>query len=273
MMLSMTGFGQALAEKDAESFTVTLKSVNHRFFETSFRIPACLEHLETLMRNVIQKDVKRGRVSVTISHVNESRQHVVLNEDLVLKYFNQLESARKKLGLSKPVEISSFISLPGVFSQKTSELKSKEREALIKTALQDALSRLMQMRFREGEALGKSLASYVKDISRHMDFIEKIIKAMSMKKKKNVSAEALESYLRSTDVSEELTRIRFHLKSFSKHMERSDPKGKVLDFIGQELQREINTLGAKVQNKNAAYRVVMVKNLIEKMREQVQNVE
>lgn len=273
MITSMTGFGQAQAEKKGEQFTVTLKSVNHRYFETLFHLPVTLDYLESLFRNKIQEKIKRGRVTVSISHVNESAEVVVLNQELVQKYFHVFNNLRKKLKLSQDIDIASLVSLPGVLSYKKEELKATQREDLIKSALKRALSKLFEMRQREGEALGRDLTGRVRRIQKHMDTIKKLVREVVEANKKAMAPENLEGFLRSTDVSEEITRIDFHLKSFLKHMKLSDPKGKVLDFIGQELQREINTLGAKVQDKHVAYQVVMVKDQIEKIREQVQNVE
>ena len=273
MTTSMTGFGQAQVEKRGERFVVTLKSVNHRYFETLFHLPSTLDYLESLFRNKIQDKIKRGRVTISVNHMNESAEVVVLNQELIQKYFHVLDSMRKKLKLSQDIGIASLVSLPGVLSYKREELKVSERESLIKAALTQALARLVEMRQREGEALEKDLHNRFKHIAGHMKTIKNCVRKIVEANKKTMAPENLESFLRSTDVSEEMTRIDFHLKSFVKHTKLKDPKGKILDFIGQELQREINTLGAKVQDKHVAYQVVMVKDQIEKIREQVQNVE
>lgn len=273
MMVSMTGFGQAQAEKKGERFTVTLKSVNHRYFETLFHLPPTLDYLESLFRGKIAKKIKRGRLNISITHTNDSAEVAVLNKDLVEKYHASLEGLRKKLKLSDPVSMGSLVMLPGVLSYKREELKSNERETLIRRALDQALKKLDEMRRREGGALGQDLGRRISRINSHMDTVKRLVKKNIDDSKKSLAPENLEGFLRSTDVSEEVTRIDFHLKSFLKQMKTKEPKGKVLDFIGQELQREINTLGAKVQDKHVAYQVVMIKDLIEKIREQVQNVE
>lgn len=273
MMISMTGFGQSQAEKNGERFSVTIKTVNHKYFETLFHLPPSLDYLESHFRSKIQTKIKRGRVNISIAHVNESAEVAVLNRELVVKYFGALEDMRKKLKLSDGINISSLVSLPGVLSYKRQELKESQRARLIKTALEAALAKLVEMRRREGEALSKDLSRRIARITSHMSLIKKQVQSNVEASKKTLSPENLESVLRSTDVSEELTRIDYHLISFLKQMKSREPKGKVLDFIGQELQREINTLGAKVQDKHVAYQVVLVKDLIEKIREQVQNVE
>jgi uncharacterized protein (TIGR00255 family) len=273
MMDSMTGFGQAQVAKKGERFVVTLKSVNHRYFETLFHLPPTLEHLEALFRSKIQEKIKRGRVNISISHINEASETVVLNQKLVEKYYQVLDQTRKRLRLSEGISVASLVSLPGVLSYKKEELKESEREALIRVALEKALKKMTEMRRREGQALALDLVQRIRRISRHMATVKKQVKSVIEANKKAMSPENWESFLRSTDVSEEVTRIDFHLKSFLKHAKVNEPKGKVLDFIGQELQREINTLGAKVQEKHVAYQVVMIKDQIEKIREQVQNVE
>lgn len=273
MITSMTGFGQAQATGKAERFIVTLKSVNHRYFETSFHLPVGLDYLEALFRSKIQVKVKRGRVTLSISHINESQEVVVLNQKLAKKHFYALEKIRKQLKVASPIEISALVSLPGVLSSKREELEADEREVLIKSALNVALKKLVDMRLREGEALRRDLENRIRRIVNHMGGVKKRVASVISSKKQMLAPEDLEGFLRSTDVSEEITRIDFHLKSFLKQMKLRDPKGKILDFIAQELQREINTLGAKVQEKHVAYQVVMVKDQIEKIREQVQNVE
>lgn len=273
MITSMTGFGQAQAIGKGERFVVTLKSVNHRYFETSFHLPVGLDYLEALFRSRIQDKVKRGRVTLSISHINESQEVVILNQKLAKTHFHALEKMRKELKLASPVEISTLVSLPGVLSSKREELEVDEREVLIKSAVNAALKKLVDMRKHEGEALRRDLENRVRRIVSHMGAVKKLVAGVISGKKKKLTPEDLEGFLRSTDVSEEITRIDFHLKSFLKQMKLNDPKGKVLDFIAQELQREINTLGAKVQEKRVAYQVVMVKDQIEKIREQVQNVE
>ncbi len=273
MMISMTGFGQAQAEKKGERFVITLKSVNHRYFETLFHLPPSLDYLESLFRSAIQKKIKRGRINISIAHVNEATEVIALNKSLALKYYRSLEDMRKSLGLAGSVSIDSLVSMPGILSHKREELQAVEREALIARALNESLKKLCEMRAGEGKALARDLSGRIKRIGAHMVTIKKLVKKNVEENKKLLAPENLESALRSTDVAEEITRIDFHLKSFLKQMRSREPKGKVLDFIGQELQREINTLGAKVQDKHVAYQVVMVKDLIEKIREQVQNVE
>ncbi len=273
MIYSMTGFGQAQAEKKRERIIVTLRSVNHRYLETSFHIPAELNNLEAFFRDKVREKIQRGRLTISVSLANNAPEEVVLNEGLVKQYFKVLEKTRKRLKLGQALGVADLISLPGTLSYRKKELGRSDRESLIKSALSGALKKLVDMRRREGRALGRDLKNRVRNISRHMTLIKKYVKEVLRKNKKAMSLEAFESFLRNTDVSEEVTRIDFHLKSFAKHMRTPGPKGKVLDFIGQELQREINTLGAKVQDKHAAYQVVMIKDQIEKIREQVQNVE
>lgn len=273
MMISMTGFGQAQTEKKGERFLVTLKSVNHKYFETMFHLPLGIDYLEANFRSKIQTKIKRGRINIAIVHMNESPDVVVLNEALMAKYFAVMEKTKKKFKLEEPLRATDLISLPGVITSKKDELKLEEREACLKKAMEGALGNLIAMRKREGAALALDLSQRVRRIAAHVVSIKKIVARTRVEKKKSLGQEEFESFLRSTDVSEELTRIDFHLKSFLKQMKTVEPKGKVLDFVGQELQREINTLGAKVQDKHVAYQVIMVKDQIEKIREQVQNVE
>lgn len=272
-MVSMTGFGQAQAHVKSERFIVTLKSVNHRYFETSFHMPIHFEHLEAAFRAKIQKKIDRGRINISVAHINESQDQILLNENLVEKYYLALEKVRRKLKLKEGVDLSSLVSLPGVLRTQKEEIGLSESEQLLKSALDEALFRLVAMKRREGAALARDLEKRIRQIATHVSAIKRCVVRNVAATKKSMPLENWESFLRSTDVSEEITRIDFHLRSFLKHMKAASAKGKVLDFVGQELQREINTLGAKIQDKNVAYQVVMVKDQIEKIREQVQNVE
>lgn len=272
-MLSMTGFGQAQTQKKGERFTVTLKSVNHRYFETLYHLPVGYDGLEAFLRSKLSAKIQRGRLNITVTHVNESLDTVVLNQDLAKKFFGQLESLRKALKINEHVRVETLVTMPGVLTYQKEELGTAEREALIMSAFDQALKKLLDMRQKEGVALALDLKKRIARITAHMATIKALVKKILAANKKTMSPDMLEGFMRSTDVAEEITRIDFHLKSFLKHMRTKEPKGKVLDFVGQELQREINTLGAKVQDKHVAYQVVMIKDLIEKIREQVQNVE
>lgn len=273
MMNSMTGFGQGQAQKKGERFVVTLKSVNHRYFETLFHMPVGLDYLESLLRNKLAAKIQRGRINVSVSHANASADVVLLNQDMAKKFFGVLEGLRKTLKLSERISIATLVGMPGVLTYKKEELESAERESLMAGAFDQALKKLLEMRQKEGEALAVDLKKRIGKIIHYVSTIKKQVKKVLEANKKTMPPETLEGFLRSTDVSEEITRIDFHLKTFLKHTKTREPKGKILDFIGQELQREINTLGAKVQDKHVAYQVVMVKDQIEKIREQGQNVE
>jgi uncharacterized protein (TIGR00255 family) len=273
MIVSMTGFGQSQAEKKGERFIVTIKSLNHRYCETQFHLPPAFEHLEGDFRARILKKIKRGRLTVSVTHINEAVEDIVLNEKLVDKYYKVLEGLGRRLKLADHISVSSLVALPGVLSYRKEDLRFREKEALLTGALNEALGSLVEMKRREGAALRKDLERCVRAIGTKMQAIKRRVHDVIEANRKAMSPEALESFLRGTDVGEEMTRIDFHLSSFQKHIRMNGPKGKILDFIAQELQREINTLGAKVQEKHVAYEVVMIKDQIEKIREQVQNVE
>ncbi|MGE5279195.1 MAG: YicC/YloC family endoribonuclease [Deltaproteobacteria bacterium] len=273
MITGMTGFGQAEERADGERFVVTLKTVNHRYFDTSFHLPPSFEHLEGAFRDIVQGRIRRGRVNISVSHFNEACDEIVLNEELIGKYVQTLERVRRRLKLKEGIDLVSLVTLPGVLRHSKPELKMTVRERVAKRVFKEALEKVLVMRRREGAALARDLARRVGVIARHMTGVKRRVEKVRDEMKATLPPENLEGVLRSTDVSEEMTRIDFHLKGFLRHLKGSGSKGKVLDFIGQELQREINTLGAKVQDKLVAHEVVLMKDEVEKIREQVQNVE
>ncbi len=273
MIIGMTGFGQAETRADGERFVVTLKTVNHRYFDTSFHLPPALEHLEGVFRGIVQKRIRRGRITISVFHVNEASDEVILNEALVEKYVKALKRVGRKLDIKGGIDLAALVTLPGVLRYRKPELKMTVRERVVKAAFKEAVGHVVAMRRREGAALTSDLTKRIGIIARHMNTIRKRVEKVRAEMHKSLPPENLESVLRSTDVTEEITRIDFHLKGFLKHLKGSGTKGKVLDFIGQELQREINTLGAKVQDKLVAHEAVLIKDEVEKIREQVQNVE
>ena len=260
MIIGMTGFGQAETRADGERFVVTLKTVNHRYFDTSFHLPPALEHLEGVFRGIVQGRIRRGRVNISVSHLNESSDEVILNEELVAKYVKALKRVGRRLDLKEGIDLAAIVTLPGVLRYRKPELKMTVRERLVKAAFKEAVAKVAAMRRREGAALARDLTKRIGAIGRRMKAITRRVEKVRDGMKEKLPTENLEAVLRSTDVAEEITRIDFHLKGFLKHVRGSGTKGKVLDFIGQELQREINTLGAKVQDKNVAHEVVLIKD-------------
>jgi uncharacterized protein (TIGR00255 family) len=162
MIVSMTGFGQSQAEKKGERFIVTIKSLNHRYCETQFHLPPAFEHLEGDFRARILKKIKRGRLTVSVTHINEAVEDIVLNEKLVDKYYRVLEGLGRRLKLGDHISVSSLVALPGVLSYRKEDLRFREKEALLTGALNDALARLVEMKRREGTALRKDLERCIK---------------------------------------------------------------------------------------------------------------
>lgn len=292
-MKSMTGFGRGEAELPGGKLQVEVKTLNHRFFEISMRLPENLLLFEDRIRAEVAKVIKRGKVnlSLTFEGKEKTAPKIIIDTALARKYKKLLSDLRRELGLKDDIGVSQIIAFPNVI---TVEPESKEWAKLwpnVKSALNKALCSLAKMRQEEAKSLGRDILRRKKTILRHISSIEKRLKpalktyrAQLIKKIKEISTNKIELgkgrvelevaiFAKNSDISEELTRIKAHLGNFEATMRNEDEVGRRLDFIAQELHREINTVGQKTSDYKISQHAIVIKGEVEKMREQVQNLE
>ncbi|MCM3003831.1 YicC/YloC family endoribonuclease [Priestia koreensis] len=291
MITSMTGFGRGKAESEQYSVTVEMKSVNHRFCETIIRMPRQLMEIEDKIKKLVQKQVKRGRIEifVTISGENIAQKDVEVDWKLLGHYMDELKKIQQTYQLTDAVRISDVLKMEDVFLLNEKQQDRTVLHGLVLEACEQAVNQLLLMRKQEGTQL---LSDIVAQVNQLHDVREKIVqlapkvvdhyKERIQKKLSEYTGEAFEQqrvlteiaiFADKADINEELTRIQSHLQQVIQTVETETLVGRKLDFLTQELNREINTIGAKANNGDIAQCVVEMKAHLERMKEQVQNIE
>lgn len=299
MVRSMTGFGRGEAVGDAGRLVVEVKAVNHRFAEVVVRMPRTLGVLEELIRKTVQGQVSRGRVDVFVTWEEGGRRAPVVkvDKDLALAYYNALKEIADVTGSKIELTSDSLTRWSDVLTVEQAEIDPESQWPVLEQALADALSGLVAMREREGAALAA-------DLRARMDRIEGLVQAIAERAPLVVEeyrerlqrrleellapgtvdparlAQEVAIFADRSDITEELKRLGSHLDQFRSVLAESGPEGEApqavgrkLDFLIQEMGREINTIGSKAQDLTITAAVVEVKTELEKVREQAQNIE
>jgi len=292
MIKSMTGFGKGQLVSEAGTITVEVRSLNHKYFDIVSRLPNHLAIFDDKVRDYIKKKIRRGRINLSVSWESKEKTKSLFSLDLNLakRYHRELLKLKRGLGLRDDLGLAQIVSLPEVITYEQKKDKARELWPCLKKAIERALYKLDRMRQAEGRRLSQDLLSRIRRIHYYLENIEKQlpkaieryrknlfqkVKAFSGIKRPNRDriAEEVALFVRNSDVSEELTRIKSHLKAFRTALRNQKEAGKELDFIAQELFREANTVGAKSGSFRISRWVIKIKSQVEKMREQLQNVE
>ena len=272
-MNSMTGFGRGEAEKNGFSFTVELKSVNHRYLESSIRIHHSLSVLEADIRRVLKERLSRGKVDVFVSYQNHSdaQGQIWLNRSNLEGYLKALEEAADAYHLENDLKLSSVLSLPEVLEVDKASWDPEELRPILLDALSQALDGLIRMREEEGQNLRKVVKSYQEKLYQRMQ------EYLDETKVPKIDEGRLETevtiFADRCCIDEEITRLKSHISQYRKIIFSGEPVGRKLDFLTQELNREANTIASKSPVLALTDLAVSAKNEIEKLREQIQNVE
>ena len=294
MMKSMTGYGRGECTAKGVSITVELNSVNRKQAEVSLSVPSELESIEPDLRDLILASVSRGRVSgrVVLQYSGASRASAVaVNETQAKAYRRELSKLAKSLEIPDNLSLDSLLRLPGVLESVQPTPDAKAFRAPIKSALGQALEGLLSMREKEGGNLGRDLAKRLAKLRRIVKRVAKLApdvlkhhreRLIERLKKANVDVPDMDDdrllreivyYTDRTDITEELTRLGSHFVQLEECLSDVVPVGRKLDFLAQEMFREINTIGSKANDANISSEVVTLKTELEKIREQVQNIE
>ena len=275
MFNSMTGFGAR--EKTVPSLgkvSVELRSSNHKFLDIVYHMPEGFLSLEDKFKNEISGKVKRGRITCSVNIAPEQGAGVIINKELIKRYLSELKKIRSEFGIDGEINLNTLIHLPNVLSVQSVEVSKDSSWPFLKALFNQALDDLVKMRQKEGRGLQVYLKARAASIKTHLEKIEVRFKiAIRIKLARLTSDEERSSFLKSSDIGEEVQRLEFHVRNFIDKLSKSGPVGKELDFIAQEMQRETNTIGAKSCDVLISSRVVNIKSQIEKIREQLQNVE
>ncbi len=292
MITSMTGFGKSNYSLNGYEAQVEIRTVNHRFLDISIRLPKNFETREGELRELIKKFISRGRVnlSVTLKGDEGFQLEIKVNEEAVKAYRHLLEELRRHAGIQAPIQIEHLLSFSDIFVQDNQEAAPDDAWQCIEKAVELALVELNTMRQREGREIENDLRKRIALLEKYIQEIERLAAGRSEKEyaqlKKRIenlvdSGEVdparleLEIALLAdrVDVTEECIRFKSHNTLFLESLEQPEPAGRKLNFLLQEMNREANTIGAKANSADIAHLVVKIKEEVEKLREQVQNIE
>ena len=294
MIKSMTGFGKGETGSKFGSFIVEIRTVNHRFFDMSSRIPNSLNQLEDKVKNLVHGFIRRGKVNLSLMHKKSEKncKSVKLDDEAISKYYTLMKKLTNKLKIKDDIKLSHILSFPDVFVQKQEEYDLNLLWSIIEKTVAKAVIDCNKMREKEGKALYRDLSKRIEDISRfiktiaglapgvvsqHKHKLDARVRAIMESRSYDVDKARLETeialFARQCDITEEITRARSHVVALKNALNSSKETGRRLDFILQELQREVNTLGSKAGDVKISRLVVDIKSEMEKIREQVQNVE
>lgn len=294
MIKSMTGFGRCEAEINGREITVEIKSVNHRYFEFSCRTPRGYGFLDDKLKSYVNSRVSRGKIDmfVTIGANDEAPSEVTVNHQLVSGYINAMKEISDTYGVENDVTVVSLSRFPDVFTvHKPAEDEEQITNDVLSVA-KTALDSFITMRETEGEKMKADILSRANTILSIVGEIEERSPQTVAEYEERLLErikQTLEDYEVEIDeqrvltevavfsdkvaVAEETVRLRSHFEQLNKFLEYDEPVGRKIDFIIQEMNREANTIGSKVQDAVLAHKVVDIKSEIEKIREQVQNIE
>jgi len=289
---SMTGYGRAAKRTPIGSITVELRSTNHRYLEIDQRLPNGFTALQGRITEVIQSRLRRGRVEVLVflQAGRVDRRRVVLDEPLLRHYYEALLDLKGRFGLKGGLTLEHLLMLPQAVTIAEERLPTEQLWEPIRLTVRVAVEALVRTRQREGARLVDDLRRQIRAVEQHVQAIKRRL-PQSLQEQRRRLRERLRELLGSdrtrsvaqleeavalvkdADIHEELVRLDSHLSHMRETLTSSQLVGKQLDFIAQELMRETNTIGAKVNDPQAARHVVEIKGCIEKVREQVQNLE
>lgn len=292
MIRSMTGYGSAKGTVDGLEFTIELKSVNNRFLDTSVRLPRSFLFAEDMIKSGVQKHITRGKVDVfvTMDNTGSGEMQVKINENLAKGYIEAVRSLAEQYGLPNDLTALSVSRFPDVLSVEKRELDAAAISEGLSAILENALQDFDRMRLREGEKLRDDVLSRLKTIDKFVALIEKnapqtveeyrrrlelkmaeVLGTAGIDENRILSEAAI--FADRVAVDEETVRLRSHMAQLDGMIRGESPIGRKIDFLVQEFNREANTIGSKCQNMQISYVVVELKSEIEKIREQIQNIE
>jgi len=293
MLVSMTGFGRGIVPMSSGPVEVIVRAVNSRYLQTAFRLPVPLAHMESALRDRLQKaQIQRGRIDVTatIGGSDNLGTAIQINEDVIGQYLTALAATQKKYGLSAPVDALSLLQLPGVVTIAPVLLATAEYEQALLEAFAAAIAQFRGFRNREGQALTADIrarlallrSGYQELAAISNQLTQRIHDRLKARLAALLNGEPLEpSRLEQevallsdrADITEEMVRIATHLDQAQQLLEQSEPAGRMLEFVVQELFREISTLGVKIGEADSIRPMLLFKAELERIREQAQNVE
>ncbi len=288
----MTGFGKGEVNHSTGKFETEINSLNRKHFELSVNLPKSFLGLEPEIRKMASKWLNRGRVNLQVNFETNNRAvgQVVVNKELAKSYHKTFQSLKRELGLKGDVSLEQVVQAQDVVKFVPFRISLKEAKPAVLKSVEQALKSLAKMRATEGKSLFKEITNRLKLVQKTVDRIEKtapktvreyekrLLKKIretevAVRKNEDLIMKEIAIFADRIDVTEELSRLESHLSQFNHLLHKKEPVGRSLDFIIQEMHREVNTIGSKANNAIVSKDVISLKSEIEKIREQIQNVE
>ncbi|MFT4146166.1 MAG: YicC/YloC family endoribonuclease [Mobilitalea sp.] len=292
MLKSMTGFGRCEIVQIDRKITVEMKAVNHRYCDISIKMPKKLSFFEAGIRNVLKQFIGRGKIDVYITYEDYTENNVCVkyNSDLAREYLSNLEKMRDQFNLEFDIRVSALSRYPEVLTLEEQTIDEKELWAMVEQAVRTAAERFVETRIVEGENLKQDIISKLDGMLRLVDFIETRSPEIVSEYRKKLYAKVSELlgdtrvdesimlteitvFADKICVDEETVRLRSHIQNMKETLNDSDNVGRKLDFIAQEMNREANTILSKANDLEVTNKAIDLKTEIEKVREQIQNIE
>lgn len=291
MIKSMTGYGQGKYDGDGREYTVDIKAINHRYNDITIKLPRYLNFLEENIRKYISSNINRGKVEVYISlrNMSDKGRNIKIDKHLAGIYINELRSVVEEYGIQDDVTATTLAKMPDIFvveNESSEELYWTE----LKVALETAINNINNAREVEGQRLAEDIYRRLDKISEYVEIVEensskllddykqKLTNRITELNANNIIDEnrigvEIVLFADKSSICEEVTRLKSHIASLKEMLKKESPIGKKIDFLIQEMNRETNTIGSKANSIGITNYVIEMKNEIENIREQVQNIE
>ena len=291
-MKSMTGYGRASLEKENRNYQIEMKSVNHKYSDITIKLPKTLTYLEDKMKKQIGASISRGKVDVFVTFENNSGEgkDIIVNHEMVKKYMNAFYTLAEENQLALSIPVTEVIKLPEVLSVQTKETKEDVIEQEVMACLQEAIQHFIEMREVEGSKIKEDLLGRVEQVEKEIlkfseysaGLVEEYVVKLRQRVKDMLQSDEIEEsriaqeaviFADRTSIEEEVTRLNSHVMQMKNLLEEKKPVGKKMDFLIQEMNREVNTIGSKSANLEITNLVIDLKTMLEDIREQIQNIE
>lgn len=291
MIRSMTGFGRGSYENEGREYLVEVKSVNHKYCDINFRMPKSFSGIENKLRKLIEEYLSRGKIDIFIDFQNfsDAGNNIKFNKELAKAYIKNLKELGEETGINSEISVVDISKMPDIFKKEDNtdeELIYNE----LSIALNEALKNIVTMKEIEGEKLKIDLEARIEEVFGKINeisnfssgLVEEYIVKLKSRVKELMDTETLDEnrllqeiviFSDKSSIEEELTRLKSHVEQFKRLIKESSPIGKKLDFLIQEMNREINTIGSKANSLQITNLVIEVKTELENIREQIQNIE
>jgi uncharacterized protein (TIGR00255 family) len=292
MIRSMTGYGSAELERDGQRVTAEIRSVNHRYCEVTVRAPRLVSAFEDQIRLLVQERYSRGKfnLSITWTGAGDTGEVLKLNETVADRYVGLLEQLRKRYKINTGIDVHTLATLPDLFTWEHTALSDEETWGLLKQLISSACDNMEAMKAREGESLARDFEHRLRLVRSQLDVVAERAPLRPLEAKTRLMArlqpllddveidpirlaQEVALMVDRLDCTEECVRLAAHIDQFRALMEGSELAGRKLNFLLQEMNREANTIGSKSNDVETTRAVIVIKEEIERLREQVQNVE